>query len=146
MKHLPVARDGRDACKSLHNHLRNFTPDTLVLLDAISRNDLQFGDLYPRVPDAAGAFFHDWVTNDRVNGDNGDPAASFFGVENSFCAERRRSNQLLVHHNDLEVDRPGEMKRISSWKAVWRAGSNTAALSRAIHATFPIDAASHRLE
>lgn len=64
MKYLHVARSGRDACMSLHNHVRNFTPDTLVLLDAISRNDPQFGDSYPRVPDDAGAFFHDWIADD----------------------------------------------------------------------------------
>lgn len=113
VKYLHVARDGRDACMSLHNHLRNFTPDGLMMLDAISRNDPKFGDPYPRVPDDAGAFFHDWIADDRVSGDNGDPAASFFGVENSFWAERRRSNVLLVHYNDLKANRGGEMKRIA---------------------------------
>jgi aryl sulfotransferase len=113
VKYLHVARDGRDACMSLHNHLCNLTPDTLARFNAISRDDPKFGDPYPRVPDDAGAFFHDWITDDRVNGDNGDPAASFFGVENSFWAERRRSNLLLVHYNDLKADRAGEMQRIA---------------------------------
>jgi aryl sulfotransferase len=110
VKYLHVARDGRDACMSLHNHVRNFTADGLVMLDAISRNDPKFGDSYPRVPDDAGAYFHDWIADD---GANGDPAASFFSVENSFWAERRRSNLLLVHYNDLKADRAGEMKRIA---------------------------------
>jgi aryl sulfotransferase len=43
----------------------------------------------------------------------GDPAASFFSVENSFWAERRRANVLLVHYSDLKADRDGEMKRIA---------------------------------
>ena len=115
MKYLHVARDGRDACMSLHNHLCNLTPDALLRFDAISRDDPKFGDPYPHVPDDAGAYFHDWITDDEVNGDFGDSAASFFSVENSFWAERRRSNLLLVHYNDLKADRVGEMRRIADF-------------------------------
>ena len=115
VKYLHVARDGRDACMSLHNHLCNLTPDTLARFNAISRDDPKFGDPYPRGPDDAGAYFHDWITDDTVNGDFGDPAASFFSVENSFWAERRRSNLLLVHYNDLKADRAGEMRRIADF-------------------------------
>jgi aryl sulfotransferase len=79
------------------------------MLSAISRNDPKFGDSYPPVPDDAGAFFHEWISD----GSDGDPATSFFGVENSFWAERRRANLLLVHYNDLKADRDGEMKRIA---------------------------------
>ncbi len=113
VKYLHVARDGRDACMSLHNHVRNFTADGLAMLDAISRSDPKFGDPYPRAPDDAGAFFRDWIADDKVNGDNADPAASFFSLENSFWAERRRANVMLVHYNDLKADRDGEMRRIA---------------------------------
>jgi len=50
---------------------------------------------------------------DRRRRANEDPTASFFSVENLFWAERRRSNLLLVHYNDLKADRAGEMKRIA---------------------------------
>jgi len=110
VKYLHVARDGRDACMSLHNHVRNFTADGLAMLDAISQNDPKFGDPYPRAPEEAGAYFHDWIADD---GANGDPAASFFSLENSFWAERRRANVLLVHYSDLKADREGEMRRIA---------------------------------
>jgi aryl sulfotransferase len=111
VKVLHVARDGRDACMSLHNHVRNFTAEGLAMLSEISRNDPKFGDSYPHVSDDAGAFFHEWITD----GADGDPAVSFFGVENSFWAERRRANVLLVHYNDLKTDRGGEMKRIAAF-------------------------------
>ena len=112
VKVLHVARDGRDACMSLHNHVRNFTTEGLAMLSAISRNDPKFGDAYPHVPDDASAFFHEWITDGGVDGD---PAASFFGLENSFWAERRRENVMLVHYNDLKTDRGGEMKRIADF-------------------------------
>ena len=112
VKYLHVARDGRDACMSLHNHARSFTPAGLAMLDSISQNDPKFGDAYPRAADEAGAFFHDWITDD---GSDGDPAASFFGLENSYWAERRRANVMLVHYNDLKADRDGEMRRIASF-------------------------------
>ncbi len=49
MKFIHVARDGRDAALSFHNHLSNFTPETLARLDQISLGDPRFGDPYPRI-------------------------------------------------------------------------------------------------
>jgi len=113
VKYVHVARDGRDACMSLHNHLCNFTPDARAMLSEISVNDPKFGDPYPPTPEDAGAFFHDWVTHDDER--QGDPSASFFHVERSFWEERQRPNVLLVHYADLKAAREDEMRRIAAF-------------------------------
>lgn len=113
VKYLHVARDGRDACMSLHNHLLNFTPEARKMLSAISRNDPKFGDAYPEILEDAGAFFHEWISNDDER--QGDPGASFFHVERTYWRERQRPNVLLVHYNDLKADREEEMRRIAAF-------------------------------
>jgi aryl sulfotransferase len=110
VQYVHVARDGRDACMSLHNHVSHFSAAGLEMLDAISLADPKFGDPFPRVSEDAAAFFHDWIANGR--GDD-DPELSFFAMERSFWAERRRPNVLLVHYNDLKADREGEMRRLA---------------------------------
>ena len=114
-KFIHVARDGRDAAMSLHNHLANFTPTALDMLDEVSRADPKFGDAYPRPPADPAAFFHDWV---RDGGDQGDPGASFFHVERSYWAARHDPNMLLVHYNDLKQDRAGEMRRVADFLGI----------------------------
>jgi aryl sulfotransferase len=112
VKYVHVARDGRDACMSLHNHVTSWTPEGLAMLDAISLADPKFGDPYPRPSRDPGAFFADWIEDGWYAGDRD---LGFFGVERSYWAERRRPNVLLVHYNDLKADRGGEMRRIAEF-------------------------------
>jgi aryl sulfotransferase len=115
VSYVHVARDGRDACMSFHNHMRNFTPQALEMLDDISRNDPKFGDPVPRVGEDPGEFFHEWIGD---AGFEGDPGVSFFEVERSFWSERRRPNVLLVHYNDLKADREAEMRRVAGFLGI----------------------------
>ena len=112
VKFIHVARDGRDAAMSLHNHLLNFTPGGIAKLNEVSRADPRFGDDYPATPADPGKFFADWLTD---GGGQGDAAASFFSVENSYWAERVDRNVLLVHYNDLKSDRAAEMRRVADF-------------------------------
>ena len=114
VKFIHVARDGRDAAISLHNHLRNFTPETFAGLDAISLADPKFGDPYPRPPEDPADFFHQWIA-DEVNDGQGDPGASFFQVENSYWDARSEPNMLLVHFADLKADLGAEMRRVADF-------------------------------
>ncbi len=115
VKYVHVARDGRDACMSLHNHVTNFTQQGLAMLDEISKGDAKFGTPYPRISEDPRAFFPRWLTED-VSG--GGAEVEFFGLERSYWSERRRSNVLLVHYNDLKADREGEMRRIARFLAI----------------------------
>jgi aryl sulfotransferase len=112
VKIVHVARDGRDAAMSLHNHLSNFTSATIEDLNAISRADPKFGDDYPLAAKDPAAYFSDWVGD---GGAQGDPAAGFYSVENSFWNARANENVLFVHYNDLKADRDGEMRRIAAF-------------------------------
>ena len=114
VKFIHVARDGRDAALSLHNHLRNFRPETLAHLTAISLDDPKFGTPYPLVSKDPAEFFHAWV-EDSVYDGQGDAGASFFEVENSFWAAKDNPDVLLVHYADLKRDRDGEMRRVAAF-------------------------------
>jgi aryl sulfotransferase len=115
VKFIHVARDGRDAAMSLHNHLLNFSPALRQRLDDLSRSDPKFGDPYPPIPESPAAFFADWITN---GGDQGDAGASFFHVENTYWQARADSNMLLIHYNDLKIDRGGAMRRIAAYLGI----------------------------
>ena len=114
VKFIHVARDGRDAALSFHNHLSNFTPETLAHLDEISLNDPKFGDPCPRAEEDPADFFHSWVTDEGRDG-QGDTGASFFGVEKSYWAARHDPNLLLVHYADLKQDRGREMRQVAEF-------------------------------
>lgn len=114
VKFIHVARDGRDAAMSLHNHLSNFTPETFERLDEINLADPKFGDPYPRPARDPGDFFHQWI-KDEINDGQGDPGASYFTVENSYWNARHEPNMLLVHYADLKRDREAEMRRVAQF-------------------------------
>jgi aryl sulfotransferase len=114
VKVVHVARDGRDAALSLHNHLSNFTANTLAHLDEISIADPKFGDPYPRAALDPADFFHDWIS-DESNDGQGDPGVSFFQTEASYWNARGNQKLLLVHYADLIQDRMREMRRVASF-------------------------------
>ncbi len=121
VKYIHTARDGRDAAMSLHNHLANFNAAALEIIDQISLNDPAFGDRFPRASNDAGEFFHKWLRNEVGETE----PVSFFPMECSYWAERKRPNVLHVHYNDLKKDLSGEMRRIAAFleieisEAVW---------------------------
>jgi aryl sulfotransferase len=112
VKFIHVARDGRDAALSLHNHLANFTPAAVEMANAVSLSDPKFGDSYPQVPADPAEFFALWLEDGGAQGDEG---SSFFTVERGFWAARREPDVLLVHYNDLKLDLAGEMRRIAGF-------------------------------
>ncbi|HEY2355899.1 MAG TPA: sulfotransferase domain-containing protein [Phenylobacterium sp.] len=118
VKLIHVARDGRDAALSLHNHLANFTPQMLAQFDERLLNDPKFSAPFPRfAADDPATFFHLWLTDGDTDGD-GDTGASFFHLENSFWAVREQPDVLMVHYADLKKDLLGEMRRIAAYLAI----------------------------
>jgi aryl sulfotransferase len=111
VRFIHVARDGRDAALSYHNHRIGFTADARARFDAVSLGDPKFGTPYPETPSDPAVFFHEWLTSDV--GDLGDVHASFFHFENAFWAARKDENVLLVHYNDLKADLADEMRRVA---------------------------------
>ncbi len=110
VRYIHVARDGRDACMSMHNHAMNYTPDMLAQFSAIGRGDETIGKPMPPLAKDPGQFFRDWISGgEEAHGGH------FFETETSYWAERGLPNLLLVHYNDLKADLDGEMRRISAF-------------------------------
>ncbi len=113
VRYIHVARDGRDACMSFLNHFNSFTPDAWAMVDAVGMADETIGRPIPRPPKTAREFFLYWIG--KGGSDAPMMADTFFAIERSFWAERKRPNLLLVHYNDLKADLSGEMKRVAEF-------------------------------
>lgn len=117
VKYIHVARDGRDAFLSWHNHVSGFTPQMMARIAAIAEEDPLL-TLPPRreIPEDPQLFFQPWIAAAEAEPRVGPGEdLSYFDFENTYWQERRRENLLLVHYNDLKADLPGEMKRISQF-------------------------------
>ena len=116
VKYVHVARDGRDACLSFHNHSRTFTPAALADMDAIGLADDRIGRTYPRAPEDFRPFFRDWIAEAPWAATQcALSPLSFFDFEQTYWSERQRPNILLVHYNDLQNDLEGELRRIAAF-------------------------------
>lgn len=116
VKYIHIARDGRDAALSMHNHFTGFSDGMLARLDAIGRGDPVIGRPYERPPADVAAYFRQWIAQEPERGSvEGPPSPHFFDLETSYWAERRRLNVLLVHYADLSRDLEAEMRRIAAF-------------------------------
>jgi aryl sulfotransferase len=116
VKYIHVARDGRDACMSLHNHMAGFVDEAIGRLSKAGLDDELIARPFPPVPDDPARFFHRWITEGVAQGhEDGMPNLSFFQFERAWWEARSRPNVLLVHYNDLKSDLPGEMQRIADF-------------------------------
>lgn len=111
VRYIHVARDGRDACMSFHNHYSGYTGAALARFDEIGMTDETIAAPFPRVPLEPRAFFLEWLDA----GQSATRSDWFFDTEKSYWQERGRENLLLVHYNDLKTDLDGEMKRIAKF-------------------------------
>jgi aryl sulfotransferase len=119
VRYIHVARDGRDAAMSYHNHGMALTAETLAAFDRVGLEDEAIGRPYPRMPADPAVFFHRWLTQGVVPGDgDGSPMMSFFHFERTWWEARRRANVLLVHYDDLKADLSGEMRRVAAFLGI----------------------------
>src|SRR5579871_223730 len=111
VKYIHVARDGRDAFMSFHNHMLAFRPEIRARIVANAPPAHAISDRHAGTPEDPRAFFQQWMQDAAREGGDGD--VGFFEFENTYWAERERENLLFVHFNDLKADLEGEMRRIS---------------------------------
>src|SRR5690348_6003647 len=102
VKYIHVARDGRDAALSMHNHFSGFTEAQLELFDRIGAEDPTIARDYPRAQEDPLAFFRDWIQQ-PVEPERSPPGAapSYFWTARGYWSERTRPNLLLAHYADL---------------------------------------------
>jgi aryl sulfotransferase len=119
VRYIHVARDGRDAVMSMHNHFSGYSEANRQNLDRIGLEDPVIAKPYPRIENSPAEFFRRWISTPVIPGESdGSPTISFFDLEVSYWSERRRRNVLLVHYNDLKADLDGEMRRISTFLGI----------------------------
>lgn len=116
VKYIHVARDGRDAVLSMHNHFTGFTKAQLELFDRIGLSDPAIGRPYARPPSDPLIYFRNWIEQ-PVEPEQSLPGStpSIFWTTRGYWQERKRPNLLLVHYADLKADLDGEMRRIAEF-------------------------------
>ena len=110
--YIHVARDGRDAAMSYHNHATGLTDSVIDKFDRIGEADETIGRPYPRMPADPADYFHRWVRTENV------VHPSYFHFESTWWGARNAPNVLLVHYNDLKLDLAAEMRRIAAFLAI----------------------------
>lgn len=118
VKYIHVARDGRDACLSFHNHSRGMREQLLAAGDKIGLDDPLLAAPMPRPPADPREFFHRWMTQGVGGASDGLPAFSWFNFEATYWQARAQPNLLLVHYSDLKADLEAEMRRIAGFLAI----------------------------
>ncbi|MEP5938161.1 MAG: sulfotransferase domain-containing protein [Erythrobacter sp.] len=113
MKIIHVARDGRDAALSFHNHKLNYTDELIATTTEISMADPKFGTPYLRTGPDPAVHFRNWVEGEADH--VGDKKCGYFYMENSYWAARHEPNLLMVHFADLKEGLEGEMRRIAEF-------------------------------
>ncbi len=118
VKVIHTARDGRDACISMHNHMLGFLPH---LRAAIAGNAAADGAPPParlETPADPRDFFLQWMATAEAGAD--DPAGElpYCEFEETYWLKRREPWLLMTHFNDLKADLLGEMRRISSFLGI----------------------------
>lgn len=119
VKYIHVARDGRDAAMSWHNHVTAMQPGIIEKLDQIGREDESLGRPFPLpCPDPADEF-HRWLSESTIAWQSdGLPNSSYFHFQKSWWDERHRPNVLMVHYNNLKADLPGEIARMAAFLGI----------------------------
>lgn len=119
MKYIHVARDGRDACFSFHNHQLGFTEEAKMRIGTAALAMLPPGaepPMPPPTPEDPRDYYLQWIGEAEAGEADGRGAdMPFFEFEMTYWRERARPNLLLVHYNDLKADVAGEIGRISDF-------------------------------
>ncbi len=119
MKYIHVARDGRDACFSFHNHMTGFTDEAKMRVGMAAMS--LFADAPepppppPEPPQDPREFYLQWIAEAEAQDAPAFAEMSFFEFEMTYWRERLSPNLLMVHYNDLKADLEGEIGRISAF-------------------------------
>lgn len=115
-KYIHVARDGRDACLSYHNHALGLRPETIDRFSKAGLDDPNIAKPFPAIPRDPAEFFHLWLTQSHLPGQTtGYLNLPFFDFHHTYWVERENPSLLLVHYADLKRDLSAEMRRVASF-------------------------------
>jgi len=106
VKHLYIARDGRDVLWSMHNHQINMTPE---MMEALNTAPNLVGPPLEPCSDDPCQLFLEWLDDGPF------PPWSFWENIKTWWEIRDLPNVMLLHFNDLKADLAGEMARIATF-------------------------------
>jgi aryl sulfotransferase len=106
IKHIYIARDGRDVLWSMHNHHLNITPE---IIDALNSAPGLEGPKFAPTTDDTPTYFRKWLN------DEGFPPWSFWENIRTWWAVRDLPNVKLVHFNDLKADMEREIRTLAAF-------------------------------
>jgi aryl sulfotransferase len=107
--YLYIARDGRDAAWSFHNHIYNATDDFFRMYN---ENMPEGHPVLERGTADPYAFYKTWLEG------NGWPVWPFWEHIRSWWAVRTLPNVMLLHFNDLKSDLEGSIRRIAGFLGI----------------------------
>ncbi len=104
LKHIYIARDGRDVVWSLHNHHINANA---LFYELINGTPGRVGPPLPACDPDIRRYFLNWLEND------GEPFWSMWDNVNSWWSVRRHPAVLMLHFADLKRDLEGSVRAIA---------------------------------
>jgi len=106
LKHIYIARDGRDSAWSFYNHHCAFKPE---IYNIFNNTPGRVGPpLLPPDPDIR-RYFIAWMEND------GWPMWSFWDNARTWWTARRHPSVLMLHFADMKKDLEGAIRRIAAF-------------------------------
>jgi aryl sulfotransferase len=117
VKYIHVARDGRDACMSFHNHMLGFRPEMIERMRATAGDDPRIQSrLAGETPTDPRQFYLGWISEAEAEVTEAyGRDLPIFEFENTYWRERKRDNVLLVHYSDMKANLEAEMRRIAAF-------------------------------
>lgn len=116
VKYIHVARDGRDAALSWHNHVMGYQPAMTEKLDEIGMKEPLLGKPFPTPHPNPADEFHRWLTESVCDWQSdGFPNTSYFHFQQSWWDQRHLPNLLMLHYTNLKADLPGEIHRLAAF-------------------------------
>jgi aryl sulfotransferase len=106
LKHIYIARDGRDSLWSMHNHHAN---GNALFFEVINDTPGRVGPPLPKADPDIRRYFLNWLDND------GEPFWSFWDNVRSWWSVRHHPNVLMLHFADMKKDLAASVRKIAAF-------------------------------
>jgi aryl sulfotransferase len=131
VKVIHTARDGRDACLSMHNHMLGFLPHLRAAIAGAAAADGAPPPARLETPADPRDFFLQWMETAEAGADDPVGELHYCEFEETYWRRRREPWLLMTHFNDLKANLVGEMRRISDFLGIETPEPRLAALAEA---------------
>jgi len=106
LKHIYIARDGRDVMWSMHNHHANGNE---LFFQLINETPGRVGPPLPKADPDIRRYFLNWLDND------GAPFWSMWENVRTWWSVRRHPSVLMLHYADMKRDLEGTVRKLAAF-------------------------------